>query len=136
MATDCTRQVTFEGDEFANPVVARFDLPHANVDGGWVLFKALDTELSLTRQLAVCLEDAREPGEVLHEAIGLLQQRILWPCGVTPTATTLPGWSISDPQLMVVRDPLTGLATHAVALRERSERARVARHDASAGPTP
>ena len=48
MATDCMAQVTFQGEGFAKPVVARFDLPDASSDGGLVLFKALDTELGLT----------------------------------------------------------------------------------------
>jgi len=34
-------QVTFQGEGFAKPVVARFDLPDASSDGGLVLFKAL-----------------------------------------------------------------------------------------------
>ena len=41
MATDCIAQVTFQGEGFAKPVVARFDLPDASSDGGLVLFKAL-----------------------------------------------------------------------------------------------
>src|SRR2546425_12988885 len=67
MATDCIAQVTFQGDGFAKPVVARFDRPNASTDGGLVLFKALDTALGLTQRLAACLEDAREPGKVQHE---------------------------------------------------------------------
>ena len=59
MATDCITQVTFQGDGFPKPVVARFDLPDASADGGLVLFKALDTELGLTRRLAACLDDPR-----------------------------------------------------------------------------
>ena len=38
MATDCITQVTFQGDGFPKPVVARFDLPDASADGGLVLF--------------------------------------------------------------------------------------------------
>jgi hypothetical protein len=71
MATDCITQVAFQGDGFPKPVVARFDLPDASADGGLVLFKALDTELRLTRRLAACLEDARAPGKVLHETVEL-----------------------------------------------------------------
>src|SRR5438445_1858113 len=81
MATDCIAQVTFQGDGFAKPVVARFDRPNASTDGGLVLFKALDTALGLTQRLAACLEDAREPGKVQHETIELLQQRVFGLCG-------------------------------------------------------
>jgi len=81
MATDCITQVTFEGDGFAKPVVARFDQPQASTDGGLVLVKALDIALGLTARLAACLEDAREPGKVVHEMLELLQQRIFGLCG-------------------------------------------------------
>ena len=80
MATDCITQVTFQGDGFAKPVVARFDLPDASTDGGLMLLKALDSQLGLTERLAACLDDAREPGKVLHETIELLQQRIFGLC--------------------------------------------------------
>src|SRR5436189_5639806 len=80
MAADCITQVTFQGDGFAKPVVARFDLPHASTDGGLVLVKALDTAWGLTERLAACLEDAREPGKVQHETLELLQQRVFGLC--------------------------------------------------------
>jgi hypothetical protein len=51
MATDCITQVTFQGDGFAKPVVARFDQPQASTDGGLVLVKAL-TPAGLTARLA------------------------------------------------------------------------------------
>jgi hypothetical protein len=35
MATDCITQVTFAGQGFGKPVVARFDLRDASFDGGW-----------------------------------------------------------------------------------------------------
>ena len=89
MATDCITQVTFEGDGFAKPVVARFDLPDASADGGLMLVKALDTQLGLTERLAACLDDAREPGKVLSCCSSASSG-----CArATPTATTPPGWS-------------------------------------------
>jgi len=110
MATDCIPQVTFEGDGFAKPVVARFDQPDASADGGLVLFKALDTALGLTERLAACLEDAREPGKVRHETIELLQQRIFGLCGGYADCNDA-ARLVHDPihKLMVGRDPLTGL---------------------------
>jgi hypothetical protein len=89
--------VIFQGDGFAKSVVARFDLPNASTDGGLVLFKALDTELALTRRLAACLEDAREPGKVLHETIELLQQRIFGLCG---------GYADCNDAARLVHDPI------------------------------
>jgi len=110
MATDCITQVTFPGDGFAKPVVARFDLPDASADGGLVLFKALDTELGLTRRLAGCLDDAREPGKVLHETLELLQQRVFGLCGGYADCNDA-ARLIHDPihKLVLDRDPLTGL---------------------------
>ena len=110
MATDCITQVTFQGDGFAKPIVARFDLPDASADGGLVLFKALDTELGLTRRLAACLDDAREPGKVLHETRELLQQRIFGLCGGYADCNDA-ARLVHDPihKLVLDRDPLTGL---------------------------
>jgi hypothetical protein len=102
--------VTFQGDGFPKPVVARFDLPDASGDGGLVLFKALDTELGLTRRLAACLDDAREPGKVLHETRELLQQRIFGICGGYADCNDA-ARLVHDPihKLVLDRDPLTGL---------------------------
>src|SRR5688572_29015077 len=110
MATDCITQVTFPGDGFAKPVVARFDLPDASADGGLVLFKALDTELGLTAGLATCLDDPREPGKVLHETRELLQQRIFGLCGGYADCNDA-ARLVHDPihKLVLGRDPLTGL---------------------------
>ena len=110
MATDCITQVTFPGDGFGKPVVARFDLPDASADGGLVLFKALDTQLGLTRRLADCLDDARESGKVLHEMIELLQQRIFGLCGGYADCNDA-ARLVHDPihKLVLGRDPLTGL---------------------------
>ncbi len=110
MATDCIPQVTFQGDGFAKPVVARFDLPDASSDGGLVLIKAVDTQLGLTERLAACLDDAREPGKVLHETIELVQQRIFGLCGGYADCNDA-ARLVHDPihKLVLGRDPLTGL---------------------------
>ena len=110
MATDCITQVTFQGDGFPKPVVARFDLPDASADGGLLLFKALDTELGLSRRLAACLDDPREPGKVVHETIELLQQRIFGLCGGYADCNDA-ARLVHDPihKLVLDRDPLSGL---------------------------
>jgi hypothetical protein len=102
--------VTFPGDGFGKPVVARFDLPDASADGGLVLFKALDTQLGLTARLAACLDDPREPGKVLHETRALLQQRIFGLCGGYADCNDA-ARLVHDPihKLVLGRDPLTGL---------------------------
>jgi len=110
MATDCITQVTFQGDGFAKPVVARFDQPQASTDGGLVLVKALDTHLGLTERLAACLDDARAPGKVRHETIELLQQRVFGLCGGYADCNDA-ARLVHDPihKLVVGRDPLSGL---------------------------
>ena len=128
MATDCITQVTFQGDGFPKPVVARFDLPDASADGGLVLFKALDTQLGLTRRLAACLEDTREPGKVLHETIELLQQRIFGICGGYADCNDA-ARLVHDPihKLVLDRDPLTGLGLASQPTLSRFENAVSAR---------
>jgi hypothetical protein len=128
MATDCITQVVFQGDGFAKPVVARFDLPDASADGGLVLFKALDTQLGLTRRLAACLDDPREPGKVLHETVELLQQRIFGLCGGYADCNDA-ARLVHDPihQLVLDRDPLTGLGLASQPTLSRFENAVSAR---------
>jgi hypothetical protein len=120
--------VTFQGDGFAKPVVARFDLPDASTDGGLLLLKALDTQLGLTERLAACLDDAREPGKVMHETIELLQQRIFGLCGGYADCNDA-ARLVHDPihKLMVGRDPLTGLGLASQPTLSRFENAVSAR---------
>jgi hypothetical protein len=85
--------VTFQGDGFVKPAVARFDLPDASTDGGLVLFKALDTQLGLTAR--------RPPVSTTPGNRARSSTRRSSCCGnvssgcvaATPTATTPPGWS-------------------------------------------
>ena len=128
MATDCIAQVTFQGDGFAKPVVARFDQPAASTDGGLVLVKALDTALGLTARVAACLEDAREPGKVVHEMLELLQQRIFGLCGGYADCNDA-ARLVHDPihKLLVGRDPLTGLGLASQPTLSRFENAVSAR---------
>jgi Transposase DDE domain group 1 len=128
MATDCITQVTFQGDGFAKPVVARFDQPQASTDGGLVLLKALDRHLGLTERLAACLDDAREPGKVQHEIIELVQQRIFGLCAGYADCNDAARLG-HDPihKLMVGRDPLTGLGLASQPTLSRFENAVSAR---------
>ena len=128
MATDCITQVTFQGDGFAKPVIARFDRPDASTDGGLLLLKALDTRLGLTERLAACLDDAREPGKVVHETIELLQQRLFGLCAGYADCNDA-ARLVHDPihKLMVGRDPLTGLGLASQPTLSRFENAVSAR---------
>ena len=88
MATACIAQVTFRFEPKGRPVVAAFDVPDASSDGGLVLLKRVDTQLGLTKRLAACLDDDRQPAKVRHQTIELLRQRVFGIAGATPTATT------------------------------------------------
>lgn len=109
MATPCITQLTFQGEEFPKPVVARFDTPQSSSDGGAVLLRALDGRLGLTARLAACLDDPREPGKVVHETIDLLRQRVFGLCcgyADCNDAARL----VHDPihKLLLGRDPVDG----------------------------
>jgi hypothetical protein len=110
MATDCITQVTFQDEGFAKPVVARCDQPDASTDGGLLLVKTLDTHMGLTARVAACLDDARQPGKVLHETIELLQQRIFGICGGYADCNDA-ARLVHDPihKLVLGRDPIAGL---------------------------
>jgi hypothetical protein len=103
-------------------------VPDASADGGLVLVKALDTELGLTQRLAGCLDDAREPGKVLHETIELLQQRIFGLCGGYADCNDA-ARLVHDPihKLVVGRDPVTGLGLASQPTLSRFENAVSAR---------
>jgi len=88
MATACIPQVTFQGEGFAKAVVARFDTPHASSDGGAILLKSVDTRLGLTKRLAGCLVDERQPGKIRHQTLELIRRRVFGIACGTPTATT------------------------------------------------
>lgn len=109
MATACIAQVTFRGEHFPRPVVARCDQPDASSDGGAILLKAIDEQLGLSAALAAGLRDARQPGKVAHAVHDLLRQRLFGlACGYADAndAARL----IDDPmhKLLLDRDPLVG----------------------------
>lgn len=66
MATPCIPQLLFRFHGNSKPVVAAFDVAHANSDGGALLLKAIDTQWGLTEGLATCLDDPRQPGKIRH----------------------------------------------------------------------
>ena len=111
MATDCIAQVTFGFEPKAKPVVARFDMPHASSDGGAILLKSLDTQLQLTKRLAACVVDERQPGKIQHATLELLRQRVFGiACGYADCNDAARVADDAIHKLLVDRDPIGGRA--------------------------
>src|SRR5712691_723977 len=111
MATECITQVAFKFEPKGKPVVATFDTEHASSDGGAILLKGIDTQLGLTKRLAACLQDDRQPGKVQHQTVELFRQRVFGlACGYADCndATRLADDAIH--KLLVDRDPIAGPA--------------------------
>ena len=124
MATACIPQVTFEFQGLRQPVVARFDQPHASSDGGALVLKALDDRLGVSERLARSLRDPRQPGKIDHEVLELVRQRVYGiACGYADCndAARL----AQDPvhKLLLGRDPLAGPALASQATLSRFENA-------------
>ncbi len=111
MATACITQVAFGFEPKNKPVVAAFDVPDASSDGGLILLKSLDTHFGLTKQLAACFEDARQPGKVQHQTIELLRQRVFGLAGGYADCNDAARLG-EDPiyKLVLGRDPVDGAA--------------------------
>src|SRR5881296_3713268 len=111
MATACIPQITFGFEPKGKPIVAAFDQPHASSDGGAVLLKSLDTQLQLTKRLAGCLVDQRQPGKVQHQTLELVRQRVFGlACGY---ADCNDAERLADDvihKLLLDRDPIAGRA--------------------------
>ena len=136
MATACIPQVSFEFQGLRQPVVARFDQPHASSHRGAVLLKALDDQLGVTERLARSLRDPRQPGKIDHALIELVRQRVYGiACGYADCndAARL----AQDPvhKLLLERDPLAGpdLASQATLSRFENAVGRQALYLASVG---
>jgi hypothetical protein len=111
MATDCIPQVTFNFDPKRKPIVAAFDQPHASSDGGALLLKGIDTQFGLTKRLAACLKDDRQPGKVQHQTLELLRQRLFGlACGYADCNDAARLADDAIHKLLLERDPLTGPA--------------------------
>jgi hypothetical protein len=111
MATDCIPQVAFRFDPKGKPIVAAFDAEHASSDGGAILLKGIDTQLGLTKGLAACLDDPRQPGKVQHQTLELLRQRVFGlACGYADCNDAARVADDAIHKLLVDRDPITGPA--------------------------
>jgi hypothetical protein len=111
MATACIPQITFGFEPKGKPIVAAFDQAHASSDGGAVLLKSLDTHLQLTKRLAGCLVDTRQPGKVQHQALELVRQRVFGlACGYADCNDAARLADDAIHKLLLDRDPITGRA--------------------------
>src|SRR2546425_5341456 len=111
MATPCIAQVTFKFEPKGKPLVAAFDQSHASSDGGAILLKGIDTRWGLTRRLAACLEDDRQPGKVRHQTLELLRQRLFGlACGYADCNDAARLADDAIHKLLVDRDPIAGPA--------------------------
>src|SRR3989442_3660806 len=111
MATEGIAQVTFRFEPNGKPVVAAFDVEHASSDGGAVLLKGTDTQLGLTKRVAACLADGRQPGKVRHQTLELLRQRVFGlACGYADCNDAARLADDAIHKLLVERDPIAGAA--------------------------
>ena len=98
----CSEPLLFN-DLDSRKVVADFSGGHLSSDGGLLLLRELDSSLGLTRSLAACFRDAREPLFVEHSLYELLAQRVL---GLAA------GYEDLNDHNTLRRDPLFALAAN------------------------
>jgi hypothetical protein len=106
---DTTPQSVVFNDLFGKQVVARFDQPDSSSDGGALLLKACDEQLGLTRAIAACIEDTRQPGKVIHTLEDLVRQRVFAiACGYEDCNDVARLGADPMQKLLLERDPITG----------------------------
>src|SRR5207249_10003583 len=111
MATECIAQVTFKFEPKSKPVVATFDAEHASSDGGAILLKGIDTQLGLTKRLAACLDDPRQPGKIQHQTLELFRQRVFGiACGYADCNDAARLADDAIHKWLLDRDPISGPA--------------------------
>jgi hypothetical protein len=107
--TQFTTQSVLFGKDFHKPVTVNFDQPDSSSDGGAVLLKAVDDNLSLTERLNNFMCDTRQPGKVIHSNLDLLRQRIYGIASGYPDCNDADALA-DDPiqKLLLDRDPIDG----------------------------
>jgi hypothetical protein len=73
--TDCSPDLTLF-PLHTKPVVVSNDGGALTSDAGALLLRQVDNRLGLTRRLAECLADRRDPAKLRHDLLALLRQRI------------------------------------------------------------
>jgi hypothetical protein len=109
MTDDITTQRWLFPGLSSRQVVTAFDEARGSSDGGAILLKAADERLELTRSLASCLRDEREPSRVIHELRELFQQRVFGiACGYPDGNDSARLFDDPIHKMLVDRDPLKG----------------------------
>ena len=129
MTDDITTQRWLFPGLTSRQVVTKFDEKDGSSDGGAILLKAADERLELTRSLASCLRDERDPDRVTHELRELFEQRVFGiACGY-PDGNDSDRLS-DDPihKMLLDRDPVKGQALASQPTVSRFENS-VARRD-------
>jgi hypothetical protein len=107
--TQFTTQSVLFSEAFFRPVSIAFDQPDSSSDGGAILLKAIDNQLSLTDRIAKCIRDSRQAGKVIHSCSDLLRQRIYGIASGYPDCNDADAIA-HDPiqKLLLDRDPIDG----------------------------
>jgi hypothetical protein len=106
---DTTEHSVVFDDLFDKPLRVEFDQPDSSSDGGAILLKACDQNLSLIDAISSCLRDDRQQGKVSHTIRDLVQQRVFGiACGYEDCNDS--ARLASDPvqRLLMERDPIAG----------------------------
>jgi hypothetical protein len=107
--TQVTTQPVLFAEDFHRAVTVAFDQPDSSSDGGAILLKSVDNQLSLTDRLAACIRDDRQPGKVAHSCLDLLRQRVFGIAAGYPDCNDADALA-DDPvqKLLLGRDPIDG----------------------------
>ena len=107
---------------FDKPLVATFDTPQQSSDGGAILLKVIDDDLTLTSHLAACLPEGRQAGKIAHDLPTLIRQRCFGlACGYADANDAAQLKADPIHKLLVGRDPVTGPALASQPTRSRFE---------------
>ena len=74
--TECNREPLLFSSLKSQKIVADFDGGQLTSDGGGLLLREADRVVGLTRRLAACLVDPRDPARIIHDQQTMLAQRI------------------------------------------------------------
>lgn len=107
--THSTEQTVLFPALVSKPVLVAYDQPLSTSDGGALLLKAVDEKLGLTRRLAACIPDHREPGKVRHQMVDLIRQRVFGiACGYENANDVARVGADPMQKLLLERDPVHG----------------------------
>lgn len=74
--TECNRQPLLFSSVLSQKVIADFDGGRLTSDAGGLLLREVDRRMGLTKALAACVSDPRDPTKITHQLRTLLAQRI------------------------------------------------------------